>query len=54
VASRAIAITKLYDLIVWMTPVTDRFPRSMRHALANRIQNELLDILRLLMEAPFV
>ena len=47
------AISKLYDLILWITPITEAFPRSLRHTLGHRIVNELLDVLRTLVEARY-
>jgi len=48
-----VAISKFYDLILWITPITEAFPRSLRHTLGHRIVNELLDVLRTLVEARY-
>jgi len=48
-----VVISKLYDLIVWMTPITDRFPRSLRFTVADRLANELLDALKILIQARY-
>lgn len=48
-----VVISKTYDLVLWLMPVIERFPKTLRFTLADRLQNELLDILRLLIEARF-
>jgi len=45
------AITKLYDYTLWLIPKLGKFPRSQKYLLADRIENLLLDILDLLIEA---
>ena len=47
------AILKLYDLTVWTLNHTARFPRHHRYSLGNRIENTLLDILDVLIEARY-
>ncbi|MBI4651197.1 diversity-generating retroelement protein Avd [Candidatus Desantisbacteria bacterium] len=47
------AITKLYDFILWIIPKLEKFPRSQKFLLADRIENFLLDILELLIEASY-
>jgi len=42
------ALTKTYDLIVWMIPTLEKFPKSQRFLLGDRIQSALLDILEFL------
>mgnify|MGYP001564978536 CR=1 FL=1 len=46
-------VTKTYDLILWILPKLGRFPKEQRFLLAERIENGLLDILELLIEASF-
>ena len=47
------AITKLYDYILWLIPKLEKFPRSQKFLLADRMENLLLDILELLIEAAY-
>ncbi len=47
------AITKIYDYILWMIPKLERFPRSQKFILADRIETAMLDILDLLIEAAY-
>ena len=47
------AITKLYDYLLWMIPKLEKFPRSQKFLLADRIENLMLDILDLLIEAAY-
>ena len=47
------AITKLYDLILWIIPKLEKYPRSQKFLLADRIENTLLDILELLIESAY-
>lgn len=47
------AITKLYDYLLWMIPKLEKFPRSQKFLLADRIENLMLDILNLLIEAAY-
>ena len=44
-------ITKTYDLITWTIPKIQKFPRSFRFVLGDRLENHLLDLLELLIEA---
>jgi 23S rRNA-intervening sequence protein len=47
------AITKLYDFILWIIPKLEKYPRSQKYILADRIQSLTLDILELLIEAAY-
>lgn len=47
------AITKLYDLLLWFIPKLEKFPRSQKFILADRIETMMLDILELLIEAAY-
>jgi hypothetical protein len=47
------AITKLYDLILWIIPKLQEFPRSQKFLLADRIECILLDILGHLIDAAY-
>lgn len=48
------AVTKIYDLMLWLFPQIGKFPREYRYILGDRIENGLLDILENLIEARFV
>jgi hypothetical protein len=47
------ALTKTYDLIAWMVPTLEKFPKSQRFLLGDRIQSALLDILEFLIRAAY-
>lgn len=47
------AITKLYDFLLWLIPKLERFPRSQKFLLADRIAALTLDILTLLIESAY-
>ena len=44
------AITKLYDFLLWIIPKLEKFPRSQKFLIADRIETVLLDVLDLLIE----
>ena len=47
------AITRLYDYILWVLPKIDLFPRNRKFTLGDRIENLLLDILSVLIQAAY-
>jgi len=47
------ALTRLYDYLLWMIPKLEKFPRSQKFILADRIESLALDILDLLIEAAY-
>ena len=47
------ALTKTYDLIAWMVQTLEKFPKSQRFLLGDRIQSALLDILEHLIRAAY-
>ena len=47
------AVTKFYDLLLWMVPKLDKFPRNQKYLIGERIETLLLDILELLLEAAY-
>lgn len=47
------ALTKTYDLILWLFPQVAKFPRNYRFILGDRIQNLMLDITAQLIEARY-
>jgi len=40
------AITRIYDYRLWVIPKPEKFPRSQKFLLADRIENLLLDALQ--------
>jgi hypothetical protein len=52
-ASTVKAVPKLYDVIMWLMGRVERFPRSQRFTLGDRILNISLDTLDLLIEATY-
>lgn len=52
-ATEVDAVTKLYDYILWMIPKLEQFPKRQKYLLGDRIENSLLDILELLIDASF-
>lgn len=47
------ALTRLYDLILWIIPVLEKFPRSQKFLLGDRMETQLLDIQDLLIQAAY-
>ena len=47
------AIQACHELLIWIIPQLDKFPRTRRFSLATRIENGLLDILENLIEAAY-
>jgi hypothetical protein len=43
--------TKLYDLILWLYPMVNKFPKVQRFVLGQRIENSALELLRLMIKA---
>ena len=42
---------KTYDLLLWLYPVVNRFPKSQRFVLGQRIEKKVLDILTSIIQA---
>jgi len=47
------AVPKLYDVIAWLLVRVEKFPRSQKFTLGDRIVNIALDILDTLIEATY-
>jgi hypothetical protein len=47
------ALTKTYDLLLWIVPQLEKFPKSQRFLLGDRIESRLLDIMDLLIRAAY-
>lgn len=47
------ALTRVYDLLLWIIPTLEKFPKSQRFLLGDRIENLLLDIMELIIQAVY-
>jgi hypothetical protein len=47
------AVQTCHELIRWLTPQLDKFPRQRRFTLGERLERTLLDVLELLLEAAY-
>jgi hypothetical protein len=47
------AVQSCHDLLLWLIPQLDKFPRSRRFTLGERLEDGLLDVLELLVEAAY-
>ncbi len=47
------AVTKLYDIILWLMPQVEKFPRDFKFTVGDRIANNLLDALETIIEAAY-
>ena len=46
-------MTRTYQLVLWMVPVVNKFPRDHRFTLGDRLVTHLYDLLKLLVEASY-
>lgn len=47
------AIQSCHELLLWMVPQLDKFPRARRFTLGARLETGLLEVLELLIEAAY-
>ena len=47
------ALTRVYDLLLWIIPVLEKYPKTQKFLLADRIETGLLDIQDLLLQAVY-
>lgn len=47
------ALNKLYDLILWIIPVLEKFPRNQQYLIGDRIETMLLDVMELIVQAIY-
>jgi len=47
------AVQDCHDLLAWLIPQLDKFPRTRRHTLGERIETGLLEVLEGLVEAAY-
>ena len=52
-ASSPQAVEDCHELIAWIIPQIEKFPRARRFTLGERIEQGLLDVLELLIEAAY-
>lgn len=50
---RGVALEKMHQFLVWLVPTVERFPRSQKFLLGDRIQSVALDVLERLIEANY-
>ena len=48
------ALEAHYQFILWLVPTLERFPRSQKFLLGDRIQSTALDVLESLIEATYI
>lgn len=48
------AVQSCHDLLLWIIPQVDKFPRARRFTLGERIETGLLTVLELLVEAAYI
>ena len=48
-----IALEKCYQFLLWLVPNVEKFPRSQKFLLGDRIQNLALDVQEALIEATY-
>lgn len=46
-------IQKLYDYLVWISPIINRLPRDRKFTIGNRVLNRLYDVLEDLIKAKY-
>jgi len=46
-------LEKMYQFLLWLIPTVDKFPRSQKFLLGDRIQRTALDVLEALIEAAY-
>jgi hypothetical protein len=47
------AVQSCHDLLLWLIPQLDKFPRTRRFTLGERVEGGLLEVLELLVEAAY-
>ncbi|GMV32426.1 MAG: diversity-generating retroelement protein Avd [Chloroflexi bacterium] len=46
-----VIFTRTYDFITWLLPLSEKFPKSQRFVITQRLQNSVLNFQELLIEA---
>lgn len=52
-AEKETIVTKMYDLVKYLLPIINRFPRDFKFTLGDRISNLVLDLLERYVEAYY-
>ena len=47
------ALARLYEYMLWLIPKLEKFPRSQKYLLGDRMETLVLDIMDLLIEATY-
>jgi hypothetical protein len=47
------ALTRTYDLLLWIIPQLEKLPKGQKYLLGDRIETALLDIMNLLLQAAY-
>ncbi len=47
------ALTKTYDLLLWIIPQLEKFPKSQKYLLGDRIETLILDIMDLIIQSIY-
>jgi len=47
------ALTKTYELLLWIIPQLEKFPKSQKYLLGDRIETVLLDIMDLIIQSIY-
>ena len=50
-AEQLVVLTRMFDLLAWLVPKTERFPRLYRHTVSQRLLNAALDVQEHLFQA---
>ena len=48
-----LALEKAYQFVLWLVPMVEKFPRTQKFLLGDRIQSAALDVLEGLVEATY-
>ena len=48
---KMVIFTRTYDLLTWLLPLSEKFPRSQRFVITQRLQQSVLDFQELIIEA---
>jgi hypothetical protein len=49
----AVIVTKAYDFVIWLLPKAEKFPRSYRFSIGERLEASGLDLLLHLVDAAY-
>ena len=52
-AGELLVIQKLYDYLIWVSPIINRLPRDKKYTIGDRLLNRLYDVLEDLIKAKY-